>query len=73
VDEHATHGAIVAFLALDGRADRLAAEHVDDGDGRCRCCTAGPQRGRVAWPCSLAMLAAQGRELAARDRHGDCG
>lgn len=66
IGEHASHGAAAAFLALEGRADRLAAEHTDDGAGRCRCCTAGPQRGRVVWPCTLAALAARGRELAAR-------
>lgn len=65
--EHAAHGAAAAFLAHDGRADRLAADHTDDGAGRCRCCTAGPQGGRVRWPCLLATLAARGRELAARD------
>lgn len=64
--EHASHGAAAAFLAHDGRADRLAAEHTPDPDGRCRCCTAGPQRGRVLWPCTLAALAARGRELAHR-------
>ena len=54
---------VVEFLARDGRADRLAAQHVDDGTGHCRSCAAGPQAGRHVWPCSLAALAAQGREL----------
>ena len=59
---------VVAFLAVDGRADRLATEHVDDGRGYCRTCPAGPQSGRVKWPCNLANLAAAARELAARWR-----
>jgi len=47
----------VAFLAVGERAERLAAEHVDDGRGYCRTCPAGPQKGRVQWPCNLANLA----------------
>ena len=39
------------------RVERLAAEHVDDGRGYCRTCPAGPQKGRVQWPCNLANLA----------------
>lgn len=57
---------VVLFLAVDGRADRLAAEHFDDGGGLCVSCTAGPQAGRLVWPCNLALLAAAARELAAR-------
>jgi hypothetical protein len=55
---------VVEFLARDGRAERLAAEHVDDGTGHCRSCSAGPQAGRQTWPCSLSGYAARGRELA---------
>ena len=54
---------VVAFLAVDGRADRLAAEHVDDGRGHCCTCPAGPQKGHVLWPCNLARLAAAAREF----------
>ncbi len=56
---------MVEFLARDGRAERLAPEHVDDGTGRCRSCPAGPQAGRMVWPCNLAILAAAARALAA--------
>ena len=59
-------GPIVVFLARDGRADRLLAEHVDDGDGRCRVCPAGPQAGRTRWPCLIADYAEEARRLAAR-------
>lgn len=55
---------VVAFLAVDGRADRLAAEHVDDGTGHCVSCPAGPQAGRMAWPCNLAGPIAHAREIA---------
>ena len=57
---------VVTFLAVDGRADRLAAEHTDDGNGRCRTCPAGPQAGRTTWPCRLALLAAAAQALVAR-------
>jgi hypothetical protein len=56
---------VVAFLAVGGRAERLAVEHVDDGTGHCRTCPAGPQAGRTTWPCNLANLAAAARELVA--------
>ena len=58
-------GPVVAFLAVDGRADRLAAEHADDGTGHCCTCPAGPQAGRTTWPCTLANYAAAAREFAA--------
>ena len=56
---------VVAFLAVDGRADRLAPEHVDDGRGYCVTCPAGPQKGRVKSPCNLSRLAARAHALAA--------
>jgi hypothetical protein len=59
---------VVAFLAVDGRADRLAAQHADDGRGYCRTCPAGPQAGRTRWPCNLATLAAAARRLAGGHR-----
>jgi hypothetical protein len=39
-------------------AERLLAQHVDDGTGRCAVCTAGSQTGRLAWPCQTHMAAA---------------
>lgn len=41
---------------------RLLAEHVDDGTGHCSVCSAGPQGGRMGWPCRLADLAAAARK-----------
>ena len=63
-------GPVVAFLAVDDRADRLLAEHADDGTGHCRTCPAGPQAGRTTWPCSIANYAVAARELAAGRRAG---
>ena len=54
---------IVAFLAREGRADRLLAEHVDDTTGHCAVCPAGPQRGRTTWPCRLADYATAAGDL----------
>ena len=56
---------VVVFLAVDGRADRLLAEHVDDTTGHCRVCSAGGQSGRTTWPCSIANYAGAARQLAA--------
>ena len=67
-DRPAEPNPVVAFLAREGRADRLLAEHVDDGNGHCCVCTAAPQSGRVTWPCSLANYAAWARELVAGRR-----
>lgn len=33
--------------------ERLLAEHVDDGTGRCQICSSGPQAARKIWPCAL--------------------
>jgi hypothetical protein len=33
--------------------ERLLAEHIDDGTGRCRVCPSGPQAARKVWPCAL--------------------
>jgi hypothetical protein len=41
-----------------GMAERLLAQHVDDGTGRCAVCTRGSQTGRLAWPCQTQMAAA---------------
>ena len=38
------------ILSQSGMAERLMAEHVDDGSGRCLGCPVGGQRGRHSWP-----------------------
>ena len=50
---------LVTLIASEpGMADRLLAQHVDDGTGRCAVCTAGSQTGRFAWPCQTQLAAA---------------
>ncbi len=45
---------LVALIrSQPGMAERLLAEHADDGRGRCRVCSAGGQTGRFRWPCTL--------------------
>jgi hypothetical protein len=40
---------------------RLLAQHVDDGTGHCRVCTAGGQTGRYRHPCALQLAAEEAR------------
>lgn len=55
---------IAQFIAAQaGAAERLLAEHIDDGTGRCRVCSAGPQAGRLVWPCNLHRYARAAAEL----------
>ena len=57
--------AIAAAIALTpGLAERLLAEHADDGHGRCGRCLLGAQAGRQRWPCRLHEYAT---------RAGNCG
>ena len=44
---------VVLIRSQPGMADRLLAEHADDGSGRCRVCSSGAQAGRYQWPCAL--------------------
>ncbi len=55
---------IVQYIAAEpGMAARILAEHRDDGSGRCRVCSSGPQAARKIWPCPLNGLATQANEL----------
>lgn len=49
---------------LPGVAQRLLAEHLPDGRGRCRACTR-PGTGipGTAWPCALQLYAAAAVEI----------
>lgn len=68
------HRALVRASATDplvdlirgqqGMADRLLAQHVDDGHGRCAVCRGGAQTGRYAWPCTTARAAVRARAAA---------
>ncbi len=42
---------------------QMLAEHVDDGSGHCRTCTAGPQAGRQVYPCWLRCVAEKASTL----------
>ncbi|OLT01083.1 hypothetical protein BJF90_33540 [Pseudonocardia sp. CNS-004] len=51
---------LITFIAGEpGMAQRMLAEHTDDGTGHCRVCTTGGQAGRHIWPCPLRGLAEQ--------------
>lgn len=53
---------LAAVIALvPALADRLMAEHVDDGTGRCRLCPLGDQAGHQLWPCRIHSAAAASR------------
>ncbi len=55
---------LVALIrSQPGMAQRLLAEHADDGSGRCRVCSAGAQAGRYIWPCAIHGYAAEASEV----------
>ncbi len=67
-DDRGRWANLTALLAtMPDLSAKLAAEHVDDGTGRCRSCTA-PGRGvpGARWPCVLALLAVDARRIAGR-------
>jgi hypothetical protein len=49
---------VILIQSEPGMAQRLLAEHTDDGTGRCRVCSTGGQSGRFQWPCTLHRSAA---------------
>lgn len=48
---------VVLIRSQPGMAERLLAEHADDGSGRCRVCSSGAQAGRYQAPCAIALAA----------------
>jgi hypothetical protein len=56
------------ILGQSGMAERLIAEHADDGTGRCRVCPVGGQRGRHSFPCTIRQAAEEAAALAQRVR-----
>lgn len=44
---------VALIVSQPGMAERLLAQHIDDGGGRCRVCTPGGQAARHRWPCSI--------------------
>jgi len=60
---------LVALIrSEEGMAERLLAEHADDGSGRCRTCSGGGQTGHYRWPCTLHRCAALACETACSAR-----
>jgi hypothetical protein len=57
-----------AIALMPGVAERLLADHIDDGHGRCRRCTLGGQSGHHRWPCRLYDLARRSLALTAQSR-----
>jgi len=51
------------ILGEPGMADRLIAEHSDDGRGRCRGCPVGGQRGQHTWPCTIRQAADEAERI----------
>jgi hypothetical protein len=55
---------LVEFIVRNpGLAERLIAEHVDDGQGYCRRCALGGQRGYFRFPCDIRRTADTARRL----------
>lgn len=42
---------------------QLLDKHEPGSDGRCRVCSAGPQGGKVFWPCRIWSIASEARRL----------
>jgi hypothetical protein len=59
--------ALIEFVGSEpGMTQRLRAQHVDDGSGRCVLCSAGAQTGHYRHPCVLRLAADEAnRRLAA--------
>jgi hypothetical protein len=51
--EGAVDPLVMLIRSQPGMAQRLLAQHTDDGTGRCRVCSGGGQTGRFRWPCTL--------------------
>lgn len=54
---------VALIVSQPGMAERLLAQHTDDGNGRCRVCTSGAQAARYPWPCSIHVAAALADEV----------
>jgi hypothetical protein len=53
-------GPIVEFIAREpGMAERMLAEHANDGSGHCRTCVRRQGGAAQVWPCPLYGLAEQ--------------
>jgi hypothetical protein len=59
------HPLIEFIVRNPGLAERLLAEHVQDGSGRCRVCADSVATGRRTWPCQLYQYARAAQRVAA--------
>lgn len=57
---------VALIVSQPGMAERLLAQHADDGKGRCRVCTPGAQAAHYRWPCSIHGAATRAREARQR-------
>ncbi len=46
---------VALIMSQPAMAERLVAQHADDGTGHCRCCTSGAQTGRYRYPCDILL------------------
>lgn len=60
-------GTVALIVGQPGMSARLLAQHVDDGRGRCRVCSAGGQAGHSVFPCTL-HAAAEQAQVVERER-----
>ncbi len=61
---------LIALIQSEpGMAQRLLAEHADDGTGRCRRCSTGAQTGHYRWPCLIYHSADQAHQHPDPDDH----
>lgn len=58
---------VALIVSQPGMGERLLAQHVDDGHGRCRVCTPGAQAAHHRWPCSIYGAAAEAEVVRARN------
>jgi hypothetical protein len=49
------------FRGQPAAVEQLLAQHVDDGTGHCRVCTAGGQTGHYRHPCVIQLAAEEAR------------
>ena len=54
---------VALIRSQEGMADRLLAEHVDNGHGRCSACPVGGQQGHLRWLCAIFSYARTAKDL----------
>jgi hypothetical protein len=56
--------ALVEFIVMNpGLSESLLRQHVDDGQGHCRACALGAQRGYHRFPCGIRSSAEHARQI----------